>query len=229
MSSDIDASADSPHMVIYNRIWQSISERKLRPGTRLKEEQLAEIFAVSRARVRQALSALERDGLVTLIPNRGAYIAEPSIDEARDIFFARRTIEARLVHRLADGRTEADLARLRDHVARERAARDRGDKTDTVRLSGGFHLLIGELAGSPYLADVLRDLVSRTSLIVVMYQRRSQADCGPDEHAAIIDAIALGDAGRAMALMDHHIDHIEGTLDLDDDSAGPTDLKDLLQ
>lgn len=229
MSLEIDGGADSPHMVIYNRIWQSISERKLRPGTRLKEEQLAEIFAVSRARVRQALSALERDGLVTLIPNRGAYISEPSIDEARDIFFARRTIEAQLVRRLAAGRRVADIASLHEHVAREREACDRGDKTDIVRLSGGFHLLIGELAGSPYLSDVLRDLVSRTSLIMVMYQRRSQADCGPDEHTAIINAIAASDAVLAMSLMDHHIDHLEGTLDLNDETAGPADLKDLLQ
>lgn len=76
---------------------------------------------------------------------------------------------------------------------------------------------------------MLRDLVSRTSLIVVMYQRRSQVDCGPDEHADIVAAIAAGDAAQAMALMDHHMDHLEGTLDLDDDSARQTDLKDLLQ
>lgn len=229
MSHEPDGTGDSPHLVIYNRIWQSIAERKLRPGTRLKEEQLAEIFAVSRARVRQALSALERDGLVTLIPNRGAFVSEPSIEEALDIFFSRRTIEAQLVRRLCATRTPEALTRLGDHVARERAARERGDKTETVRLSGGFHLLIGELAGSPYLGDVLRDLVSRTSLILVMYQRRSQADCGPDEHAEIVAAIAARDAARAMHLMDHHIDHLEATLDLDDDLARQTDLKDLLQ
>lgn len=229
MSLDSDETGDSPHLVIYNRIWQSISERKLRPGTRLKEEQLAEIFAVSRARVRQALSALERDGLVTLIPNRGAFVAEPSIEEARDIFFARRTIEAQLVRRLCAIRTPEAIARMEDHVSRERSARERGDKTDCVRLSGGFHLLVGELAGSPYLSDVLRDLVSRTSLILVMYQRRSQTDCGPDEHAGIVAAIAAQDAPRAMHLMDHHMDHLEGTLDLDDDLARQADLKDLLQ
>jgi DNA-binding GntR family transcriptional regulator len=229
MSLESDGNGDSPHLVIYHRIWQSIAERKLRPGTRLKEEQLAEIFAVSRARVRQALSALERDGLVTLIPNRGAFVAEPSIDEARDIFFARRTIEAQLVRRLCATRTPEALTRLHDHVARERIARDSGDKTDSVRLSGGFHLLIGELAGSPYLGDVLRDLVSRTSLILVMYQRRSQADCGPDEHAEIVEAISTQDAARAMDLMDHHMDHLEGTLDLDDALSRQTDLKELLQ
>ncbi|SEL17570.1 transcriptional regulator, GntR family [Roseovarius azorensis] len=223
-----EASADTPHVEIYNRIWLSIAERKLKPGTRLKEEQLAEIFSVSRARVRQALAALEHDGLVTLVPNRGAFVSQPSIEEARDIFFARRTIETQLVSRLCHVATPQAIARLEAHVAEERAARAAADTKSTVRLSGAFHLLIGELAGSPYLWEALRDLLSRTSLIIVMYQTRSQTDCGPDEHAEIVAAIARGDADRARHLMDHHIDHLEGQLDLDQDTQDSSDLRDLL-
>lgn len=82
---------------ICERVWLAIAERRLRPGTRLKEEQLAEIFEVSRARIRQAFAALERDGLIVLVPHRGACVAEPTIDEAQDVFFARRAIEKRVV------------------------------------------------------------------------------------------------------------------------------------
>jgi DNA-binding GntR family transcriptional regulator len=57
---------------IVEKVWLSIAERRLRPGVQLKEGQMAEIFDVSRARIRQALTVLERDGLVTIIPNRGA-------------------------------------------------------------------------------------------------------------------------------------------------------------
>lgn len=223
-----ETNTDAPHVEIYNRIWLSIAERKLKPGTRLKEEQLAEIFSVSRARVRQALAALEHDGLVTLVPNRGAFVSQPSIEEARDIFFARRTIETQLVARLCEVVTPTAIARLEAHVTQEREARAAGDTKATVRLSGAFHLLIGELAGSPYLWDVLRDLLSRTSLIIVMYQTRSQTDCGPDEHAEIVAAIARGDADRAKHLMNHHIDHLEGQLDLEQDTQEPSDLRDLL-
>lgn len=219
---------EAPHMAIYNRIWSSIAERKLRPGTRLKEEQLAEIFEVSRARVRQALSALERDGLVTLVPNRGAFVSEPGIEEARDVFFARRTIENRLVERLcANPRPEA-LARLEAHLSQEREAQARGDRSAAIRLSGGFHLLIAELAGSRYLWEVLRDLISRTSLITAMYQPRNHVDCGPDEHAQIVALIARGDAGGAKRAMDHHLEHIEEELDLSEDASRPSDLKDIL-
>jgi DNA-binding GntR family transcriptional regulator len=223
-----DTNTDTPQSEVYNRIWLSIAERKLKPGTRLKEEQLAEIFSVSRARVRQALSALEHDGLVTLVPHRGAFVSQPSTDEARDIFFARRTIETSLVSRLCATATTEAFARLDGHVAEERSARAAGDTKATIRLSGGFHLLIGELAGSPYLWDVLRDLVSRTSLIMAMYQSRSQADCGPDEHAEVVDAIRTGNADRAQKLMDHHLDHLEGKLDLEDSSQETDDLRDIL-
>ncbi|MGJ8547746.1 MAG: GntR family transcriptional regulator [Sulfitobacter sp.] len=226
--SATNSNADTPQMEVYNRIWLSIAERKLKPGTRLKEEKLAEIFSVSRARVRQALAALEHDGLVTLVPHRGAFVSQPSTDEARDIFFARRAIETSLIARLCETATPAIITRLEDHIEEERAARDANDIKATIKLSGGFHLLIGELAGSPYLWDVLRDLVSRTSLIMAMYQTRSQADCGPEEHAEVVSAIRTGDADRAQHLMDHHLDHLEGKLDLGGTVEETDELKDLL-
>lgn len=213
---------------IRDRIWLAIAERKLRPGTRLKEEQLAEIFAVSRARVRQALALLERDRLVTLVPNRGGFVAEPTVEEARDVFFARSIIEGRLVERLCERARRDDIARLRAHVAEERKAHKRGDLSAIVRLSGGFHLLIAELAGSQYLHEVLRDLVSRTSLITTMYQPRLTHDCGPDEHEELVNLIARRDAPGAQRAMAHHLDHVESQLDLNDAVDPPSDLRDVL-
>lgn len=223
-----DTAAETPQAEVYSRIWSAILDRKMRPGTRLKEEQLAEIFSVSRARVRQALTALEHDGLVTIVPNRGAFVSQPSIEEARDIFFARRAIETQLAARLCTAAKPEIITQLDQHVARERAANAEGDTRSSIRLSGGFHLLIGELAGSPYLFEVLRDLVSRTSLIIAMYQVRTTPDCGPDEHSEIVAAITQGDAGKAMDLMVHHLEHLEGSLDLDQSLQQSDDLRDLL-
>jgi DNA-binding GntR family transcriptional regulator len=223
-----DLTVQSPNDAIYERIRAAISERKLRPGIRLKEEELAGIFTVSRARVRQALAALERDGLVTLVPNRGAFVAEPSIEDARDVFFARRVVEAGLLERLCTTVTPAAVDRLRAHVSEERAARVRGDTASVVRLGGGFHLLVAELAGSRYLHDVLGDLVSRTSLIKTMYQPRASQDCGPDEHDAVVEAIARGDAVAAQAAMDHHLKHTEDALHFDLGEERLRDLRDIL-
>lgn len=213
---------------IRDKIWLAIIERKLRPGTRLKEEELAEIFSSSRARVRAALTLLERDRLVTLVPNRGGFIAEPTVEEARDVFFARRIVEGGLVERLCARVTPADVTRLRDHVAQERRAHEQGDLTAIVRLSGEFHVLIAELAGSEYLQGVLRDLVSRTSLIATMYQPRLKHDCGPDEHDHVVDCIAKGDAAAALHAMQHHLEHVESQLDLNQAPELVRDLRDVL-
>ena len=213
---------------IYHRIWTAIAGHQLVPGTRLKEEELAEIFAVSRAKVRQALQNLARDGLITLVPNRGAFVSKPSIEEARDVFFARRTIEERLVERLCNIIDVDGEARLRSHVAAERAAHANGDMAEAIRLSGTFHMLIAELAASPILAGLLRDMISRTSLITAVYQAREVISCGPDEHGAITDAIATKQAERALAVMRHHLDHIEGQIELEDRRAATPDLRNIL-
>lgn len=217
----------SPTEVIYDRIREAITSRVLRPGTRLKEEQLSGIFEVSRARVRQALTALERDGLVTIVPNRGAIVAEPSIEEARDVFFARQVVEAGVIDRLCKAASPAVINRLRAHVMEERAARLRGDTSAIVRLGGSFHLLLAELAGSRYLLDVLRDLVSRTALIKTMYQPRTNQDCGPDEHDRIVEAISRGDAAGARHEMHHHLKHTEDELDFSTQEERARDLREI--
>ena len=212
----------------YQRIWLAIVRRRLRPGSRLKEEELAELFGVSRAHIRQVLAALEHDGLVTHEPNRGAHIAEPSAEEAADAFFARAAIEQRLVERLCLQRSPAKTARLSDHVTAERRAHDRGDADAIVRLSGDFHLLIADLVGARFLGEVLRMLIARTALITAMYQPAPVQACGPEEHAAIVAAIATGDADRARHLMQSHLDHLRLALDLQGAGAATSDIRQAL-
>jgi DNA-binding GntR family transcriptional regulator len=199
---------------IVEKVWLSIAERRLRPGVQLKEGHLAEIFDVSRARIRQALTALEREGLVTIIPNRGAYVCQPSVDEARDVFFVRRSVERCVVERICKSTSKADVSRLRSHVARERVANANDATTDIIKLSGGFHLLLAELSGSDFLFGMMRDLISRTSLITAVYRNTARFNCGPDEHDEIVEAISAGDGEKALRLMQHHLDHVEAELDL---------------
>lgn len=199
---------------IVEKVWLSIAERRLRPGVQLKEGQLAAIFDVSRARIRQALTALEREGLVTIIPNRGAFVCQPSVDEARDVFAVRRAVEACVVERIGTSISKADVARLRSHVAQERTASAKDVTTDIIKLSGGFHLLLAEISGSDFLFGMMRDLISRTSLITAVYRNTARFNCGPDEHDEIVEEIAKGNFKNAAALMEHHLEHVETELDL---------------
>lgn len=215
--------------LICERIWLAVVQRSLRPGARLKEEDLAEIFGATRARVRQALTILEQDGLVVLVPNRGACIAEPGVEDARDAFSARLSIEERLILRLCHQAEAADIDALRAHITAERAAHAAGDLPAIIRLSGEFHMLIAQRAKADLLAKILRILTVRTSLITAMYQTEDVQTCGPDEHAQIVDAIASGNEAAAADAIRHHLQHLEAALRLDQTRRPVTSLRDALE
>lgn len=199
---------------IYERILSAIGAHLLPPGTKLAEEKLARVFNVSRTKVRQALERLAHDSVVTIIRNRGAFVSRPTIEEARQVFDARRVIEPALIRRLAERAEPGQIDRLRRHLAQEAAARARKDRRALIRLSGGFHQLIADMAGNIYLAKCLRDLESLTSLIITLYDSPSMASCPDHEHGALVAAIASGDADGAARLMIEHLDHVESPLNL---------------
>lgn len=199
---------------IIERIMTAIVEHRLPPGTKLGEDRLGEAFGVSRTRVRQVLFRLAAEKVVVQIANRGAFVAQPSTREAREVFDARRALESELAARLAQRAAAAQVAALKELLERERTAHAKGDRRAAIKLSGEFHLLIATLAGNEVLAEMLRELVARSSLIIAVHGTSRQADCGPDEHGALIEAIRRRDARGAAELMRKHLMHVESALDL---------------
>ena len=214
--------------VIYERILTSIMEHRLTPGTKLVEEKLAGIFGVSRTRVREVLARLSHEGLITTVPNRGAFIASPTPDEARAIFDARRLLEPALLRYLCKEAKPENIAQLRAHVAQEAAARLANNRRAIIRLSGEFHIRIADMVGNSVMSKMMRELASLTCLIIVLYDSPTVPACTHDEHAGIIDAIASGDAEAAEAAMSAHLDHIEQVLDMSTPPGEDEDLEVLL-
>jgi DNA-binding GntR family transcriptional regulator len=204
---------------IHARIYTAIVEHRLLPGTKLTEERVAELFGVSRTQVRGVLQRLAVEQLVTLIPNRGAFVTTPSADEARDVLDVRRTLEpgvvARLIDRIAAGQAPDALRRLRSLVDREHRAHLRGDRRAAVRLSGEFHVLLAELSGSGLYLRMMRELTPLTCLAILSFDAPTHAACPDDEHGRLIDAIEAGDTAAAAAQMVAHLRHIEQSLGLD--------------
>ena len=212
---------------IYERIYAAILEHRLHPGTKLGEERMAEIFGVSRARIREVLARLAHEQIVELFPQRGAYVAKPTTEQARDVFEARRLIEPAVLRRLIDTLTPEKVARLRQHQELEADARRRNDKRTVIRLSGEFHTLAAELAGNSALARSMRELCMLTCLTIFLYDAPTAQSCRDDEHQMIIDAVAKRDRARAEKIMLHHLDHIENSVKLEDDN-GEADLEMIL-
>ena len=215
---------------IYERVIEAILDHRLPPGTKLVEDRLATAFGVSRTRIRPALMRLANEQVVTLTPNRGAAVAQPTIQEAREVFEARRLIEPLLIERFIATAAPGAVTELADALAREDAARQAGDWRRALRASGDFHLLIADGAGHQTLARILRELVSRTSLVLMMYTpapdptRGDWGACGCDEHTALLDAIRLRDAPGAARRMTAHLHRLESGLRFTPPGAASPDL-----
>lgn len=201
---------------IVDALTRAIVEHRLQPGTKLAEQKLADHFGVSRTLVRQALFQLVQKHLVKMEPARGAFVAAPTVDEARQVFQVRRLLEAEMTREFLRKVTPAKLKALRDHMAQEKAAVDRRDAaSERQQLLGDFHVRMAELADNTVLAQIVRDLVSRSSLITLMYQRENFAAHSQEEHVELVKALAARDEKRAVKLMEEHLRHVEESLAFD--------------
>lgn len=219
----VKSSSNTQDDVVYEHIFDAILEQRLAPGTKLSEEALGEIFGVSRTIIRRALLRLSHEQVVSIRPNRGAVVAAPSVEEAKQIFAARRVVELAVIELAVKNVTPASLERIRNLVQQEQDAFDRGDRGSGIRLSGEFHLELAHMANNTPLLNFQRSVVSQTSLIIAQYEVGHQAACSFNEHEALLLAIESGDPIRAVAMMAQHLDHIEGKLNLDNETAS-TDL-----
>jgi DNA-binding GntR family transcriptional regulator len=228
---DIEISRPAPAPVdldndqIYARVFEAIVDHRLLPGTHLKEDELCEIFGIGRTRLRAILSRLSADHVVELVANRGAFVSKPTIEEAREVFRARRLIEGHLVRRAAENPTEKIRAALLQHLDHERAAREAGDQSAVIRRCGKFHQVLGEQAESPITARFLRELIARSSLIVAIYEAKGPEECEMEEHRVLTEFVLASRADAAVELMERHLRGIEDRLDLQQRRQAHQDLR----
>ena len=205
----------TPTRTIVDALTRAIVEHRLHPGTKLAEQKLADHFGVSRTLVRQALFQLVQKRLIRMEPARGAFVATPSAEEARQVFATRRMLELEMTRSMVRERTPERVAALKEHAAQERAAIKRGDVAGRTELLGDFHVHMAKLLGNQVLAQILNELISRCALITLMYQTTNAAEHSAEEHTEILKAIAAKDEETAVRLMDEHLRHVEENLSLD--------------
>jgi DNA-binding GntR family transcriptional regulator len=209
---------------VHEQIWSAIVDHSLPPETRLVESELCEIFGVGRTRMRQVLQRLAHERVVTLMRNRGAMVSKPSVREAREVFAARRLIETSIVETVVKSATPKDFKLLQKHVIREQDAWSANDRRAILKLSGEYHLLLAEAADNQILLEVLRDLVSRSSLIIAVYQSPGASPCPPDAHRELTATLERRERA-AIKLMIQHLDHVFADLLLEEHNGAGIDLK----
>lgn len=205
---------------------KAILDQALPPGTKLPEDLIGEKLGVSRTLVREALVRLSEEGLVEMVPNKGAVVARPTLEEARHIHVTRVALERLVVELLASGLTKEQEAKLHGHIDAEEAAIGSREAV-SVRLAGEFHALLASMTNNETLVRYVNELVARSSLILSMYARPHSSECAVSEHREILVSIKAGNTAKAVALMTEHLDSITNRALLSKDRED--DTRDLLK
>jgi DNA-binding GntR family transcriptional regulator len=209
---------------IQRQLANAIYEHRVKPGTKLPELDLCGIYGTTRGVIRKVLDRLASEQLVELIPNRGAFVAQPSVELTRDTYSLRRILEAGVVRTLAKNAKRPWLKGVRLQVGEEREANRVGDTGRYIQLAGKFHLDLAAATGNSALEQHLNRVVSQTSLMTALYDVPGTNSCSVHEHLEILDAIEAGDYANAERLMEDHLIGCERQLRLDQEDTPGLDL-----
>ncbi|MDA9865078.1 GntR family transcriptional regulator [bacterium] len=205
-----DAAPPTDHVAA--SLARAIHEHRIVPGNKLGEDELAEIFGVSRTIIRTALQSLAHGKLVEIQRNRGAFVARPSPKEAQEVFEARELLEPRTARMAAMNATADDIKSLLLHNELEHAALAQDDRGRVLYLSGQLHVKIAKIAAHATIASFIETLIARSSLIVALYWKRESALCDCHAHDALVHAIAQKDGAAAEELMRSHLVDLHSAL-----------------
>ena len=192
----------------------AIIDQRLPAGTRLNEANLAKAYRLARPRVRNVLSRLAANNIIELKLNFGAFVRRPSPEEARNVYQARRFLEAGLIQSIAENPAGYNLAPLRELVAAEKRAY-RNPKPGLHRLSSEFHIILAEVTGNQVLRKILTQLIHHCCLIQSLYLTPAGPPCLVNDHEELINYLANGDVSKALRVHNRHFDQIQKSLMLD--------------
>ena len=194
--------------VVFNTIRKAILRGNLEPGERLREIHLADKLGVSRTPIREAIRKLELEGLVVMIPRKGAVVAEITEKSLRDVLEVRRALEALAVRLACEKILDAEVEELKVAAERFEEALETGDVTAFAEADVRFHDIIYRATDNQRLIQLLYNLREQMYRYRVEYLKREDAhETLLEEHQAIIETIEKRDVAKAVEAVRTHIDN----------------------
>lgn len=200
------------------RLRDAILRNELTPGTRLRQNDVAQRFGVSTTPVREAFAQLQVEGLVRIDPHRGAVVFHPTTDDLRECYLIREELESLAVVHAVPNLTPNVVSELSGLISKMRKVH-RHDQW--VEMNDAFHLRLYEASGMPRLCAMIGNLRDASSAYIYMFvARQGPSDRTDHEHQRILDACRAGDAQRAERAVRTHLRHAAQDL-LDNFAATP--------
>ncbi|WP_161874704.1 GntR family transcriptional regulator [Ihubacter sp. rT4E-8] len=196
--------------IVYEQLKRQILTGKITPGTRMMEVELAEEMGVSRTPVREAIRKLEKEGLVTIEPRRGAYASDISVRDMVDTLEVREDLEGLAAALVAGRMTEEQLDEL-TRIAKNYSSAIKNSETEKmIHYDEQFHRYIVACSGNKTLVQIsetVQELALRFRYL--FYDDFSRYENMPVEHRQIIEAIKGGDAETARTTADNHVKRLK--------------------
>jgi len=191
---------------VYFKLKTAIRKKYIKQGSQLVEAALAQQLGVSRTPVRSAIKRLEADGLVNIIPNRGAFVITPTQQEIEETFLVRAQLEKMACRLAATSVDRRQRKELEDLIELEAEIFTTNSLDDYYQLNDTLHLKIAECAGNSILCAYIKQLLEKTRIYQILFDPFYRLEYSPTlEHKAIVDAIAAGDADKAAQALEEHI------------------------
>jgi len=196
--------------IVYEELKRQIMVGEIQPGTRMMEVELADEMGVSRTPVREAIRKMEKEGLVTIEPRRGAYASDISVQEMVDVLEVRQDLEGMAASIAARKIQPEQKTALRELSERYKRAIDSGEVKEIIDLDEEFHKSIVGISGNKTLIQMVSKLQELSLRFRYMYYEDfSRFQNQPAEHHLITEAIISGDSDSARRLAEEHLSHLK--------------------
>lgn len=204
--------------IVYSKLRESILTRKLAPGKQLIESTISKKLNVSRTPIRNAIDLLAEEGLIELIPNRGAFVINPTVDEILQAYTLRKELEILAVKTAINHLQDNDFAEMENFIKMEREALYKKDIITYLEANHEFHMAIAKKCGNRFLIEFIEKLINKTSVYLILFdvffEENSPQPYGYKEHREIIQLLKQKKNKEVESYLSRHFDNAINSLDI---------------
>lgn len=204
--------------IVYKKLKNAILTRQIYPNSQLVEEAIAKKLGVSRTPIRSALKQLAFEGLVEIIPRKGAFIVQPTKEEFIQLFSMRLFLEKEAARLAATNITDADIAAFKKLTCDEKESYLKRDFEAFLKTNYKMHMIIAEATKNKYYVKFIDELLGKSDIYLIFYDKfysKSIEELNSvKEHKQILDAFRTKEPDKCAEVMGNHIQSIFENLDM---------------